>query len=369
MKKIIPALALLLISAMVLASASYAWFSMNNSVTVTGMAVKATVSDNLYITASTAGNDKTADANFTSGTNQTVTGTLQPVSTVSGLAGSFFTTTDAAANGSKATETATVPYTAVPGATFEISSTTYNTYVDYVVELKAVNASETTKYVNLSKVNLLYQGSATTNHAFRVAVFAQKQADTDTTLAAGAVTSAYAAISTTAADTILAPASFAYFTSGKAVKTTTTVDTVSPTVNNAGWSTSIEGGKTLYYKVTIRLWLEGEDTDCFNTKFVGLTDDWQLDLAFTLDSNATPAVAQIGSVVNATNTLTTNKFTAALTNGESAATYQWYNGTTNAAIEGQTSADYTASVAIKAYCKITTTEGNVYYTPVVEYTP
>lgn len=49
MKKIIPALALLLISAMVLASASYAWFSMNTTVTATGMQVKATTADGILI--------------------------------------------------------------------------------------------------------------------------------------------------------------------------------------------------------------------------------------------------------------------------------------------------------------------------------
>jgi len=42
MKKIIPALALLLISAMVLATSSYAWFSMNATVSATGMSIKAT---------------------------------------------------------------------------------------------------------------------------------------------------------------------------------------------------------------------------------------------------------------------------------------------------------------------------------------
>ena len=49
MKKIIPALALLLISAMVLASASYAWFSMNTQVTATGMQVQAKAEGGLLI--------------------------------------------------------------------------------------------------------------------------------------------------------------------------------------------------------------------------------------------------------------------------------------------------------------------------------
>lgn len=58
MKKIIPALALLLISAMVLASASYAWFSMNTSVTATGMQVKAKTSSTLLIDTAIATNSE-----------------------------------------------------------------------------------------------------------------------------------------------------------------------------------------------------------------------------------------------------------------------------------------------------------------------
>jgi hypothetical protein len=45
MKKLIPALALLIISAVVMSTASYAWFSMNTQVTATGMQVKAQVEE------------------------------------------------------------------------------------------------------------------------------------------------------------------------------------------------------------------------------------------------------------------------------------------------------------------------------------
>jgi len=49
MKKIIPALALLLISAMVLATSSYAWFTMNTSVSASGMKVTASAGTGLVI--------------------------------------------------------------------------------------------------------------------------------------------------------------------------------------------------------------------------------------------------------------------------------------------------------------------------------
>ncbi len=49
MKKLIPALALLLISTVMLSVASYAWFSMNTTVSATNMKVTATTSKNLVI--------------------------------------------------------------------------------------------------------------------------------------------------------------------------------------------------------------------------------------------------------------------------------------------------------------------------------
>ena len=49
MKKLIPALCMLLVAAALLGTSTYAWFSMNNTVTATGMNVKATTTDSLAI--------------------------------------------------------------------------------------------------------------------------------------------------------------------------------------------------------------------------------------------------------------------------------------------------------------------------------
>ena len=49
MKKLIPALALLLVSAVMLGTSSFAWFSMNTTVTAGTMEVKAVANANLYI--------------------------------------------------------------------------------------------------------------------------------------------------------------------------------------------------------------------------------------------------------------------------------------------------------------------------------
>ena len=61
MKKLIPALALLLVSAVMLATSSFAWFSMNTTVAVTGMSVTAKVNDNLQIAPSTTAATTKAD--------------------------------------------------------------------------------------------------------------------------------------------------------------------------------------------------------------------------------------------------------------------------------------------------------------------
>lgn len=39
---------------------------------------------------------------------------------------------------------------------------------------------------------------------------------------------------------------------------------------------------TKYYQVTVRLWLEGEDTTCFNEAFLKLNQDWKFNLQFSL---------------------------------------------------------------------------------------
>ena len=54
-RKLIPAVVLLLVSAIMMSTATYAWFSMNNKVAVTGMEVKTKVSSNLLVAADNPG--------------------------------------------------------------------------------------------------------------------------------------------------------------------------------------------------------------------------------------------------------------------------------------------------------------------------
>ena len=364
--KILVAALSLIVAVAVATGTTFAWFSMNNKVTVTGMSVTTTVDSNILIAPSTAGTTKSADSAFTKALNQSVVGVLQPASTVNGT--SFFYTYDAKADGSKNADTAADPYIATTGDTITVNATNYKAYVDYVFELKAMNVSEADRFIRLTKLNLLYDGDNTTNHAFRAAVFSQAES----TPGAGT----YAAFG--AVSSIFAPTSFAYF-NDTAVSSTTEKAAVSPVVNNAGFSITVGAGLTRYYKITVRFWLEGEDTDCFNTKFVPLSKAWTLDLAFELvATDGTAAVALIGSAPNAAATaagavgsvtLTDGK----LTNGETPYTYAWKNAAngnaaTGTAGTGENVHTFTFDASGTYFCEITTTNGNVYRTPNISVT-
>lgn len=375
--KLIPALAMLLVSAILVSTSTYAWFSMNNRVTVTGMQVKATVSDSLLIASSSEGTSKSADSAFTKGINQPVSGILQPVSTISGAKDSFYYTYDAKADGSKATAVAQEPYIAVPKTGTDAykvddgTGTAKDAFKDYVFEIKAINAnSSASKNLILTKLNLLYDGAAVTEHAYRVAIFTQEEATGGT---------AYGELATTtAADAIYAPSGFEYF-NNTAVSSTAQKAAVSPTVNNSTtWAKTVAKQTTSYFKITVRLWLEGEDTDCYTSQFVTLTDSWTLDLAFEL-STTDSSVALIGSAANLALTGTGNTRTAPsgtiasgqALEGEQIVSHQWYKDNLNAlpdtAVDSATSASFTATEAGSYYCVVTTAKGTQYRTDSFDY--
>ena len=348
---------------------------MNNTVTVTGMEIKATVSDSLLIALSSEGQSKADDSTFTKGINQPVRGILQPVSTISGAKDSFYYTYDAKANGSKATDVAQEPYVKVPVAgetnAYKVddgTGTPKDAFKDYVFEIKAINANAgTSKDLILTKLNLLYDGVAVTEHAYRIAIFTQQEA-------AGG----YAALATTtAADAIYANTGFEYF-DNTAVSGTATKAAVSPTVNNATtWKQTVPEQTTKYYKITVRLWLEGEDTDCYTSQFVPLTKEWTLDLKFELQASGS-SVAAIGSVANIAlggsgNTRSVAQPTTGdALEGETFVSYQWYKDNLNvvpdAAVASATTNSFEATEAGTYYCVVTTAKGTQYRTDSFTYT-
>ena len=89
-RKLIPALAMLLVSAVVMSSASFAWFTMNRQVTAQGMNVTVTAPNNLIIKDATLGDETYSGVTTLSASNIV----LVPASTTSGKAGQIYQVAD-----------------------------------------------------------------------------------------------------------------------------------------------------------------------------------------------------------------------------------------------------------------------------------
>ncbi|MCR4726533.1 MAG: hypothetical protein K5753_04870 [Clostridia bacterium] len=307
LRKMIPSILMMLIAAAFVGTSTFAWFSMNRTVTVTGMSVDTRVDDNLKIATTNS------EASYDIALTQNRSGHLRPVSTVNGV--SFFYTGAANVNDSTGAAKAAA-YTAYSEAAtgnpvtnalentnagktnydvafqtaYGIESPTTSTvvygYIDYVFYLRATNVSGAAEDLKLTKLNLLYNGAAiTTEKAWRVAVFAQSTS---------ANTALDTAVSASDLKTILTLSDAANQTAGKAVNATDSVNTV--TYGTAAVIDSIAANATEYNKVTVRLWLEGEDTTCKNDTYASLTNAYTLGLQFHIGGTET-AVTAIGSVV------------------------------------------------------------------------
>lgn len=346
-KRLIPAAGSLLVSAVMLSTSTYAWFTMNKDVSVTGMQMKTVVQGNLLIS------DNNKEAGYTTQQlSQTRAALLEPVSSVNGYDGSFFYTTNALGNGD-AVENVYTPYdedttltngaidlianaasttagthpttsgagkvkvdddfnTAYGAANYAANAGTayYNAYgyVDYVFYLKATGDATDTK-IKMTKLNMLYNGAAIKNPAYgtgdpvvgtnvdkawRAGVYVSEiTGDTGVVAASNAVTGNLKAI--------LTLNGAANQDSGKAVSGATAAPTNLALAYNT-WSeddgsiATVANGATKYFKVTVRVWLEGEDTTCTSKTYAQLTDAWSLDCAFSL-RNSDTAVTNIGSAV------------------------------------------------------------------------
>ena len=279
---------------------------MNTSVTVSGMQVKTKVSNNILIAADTLNSTaKKDDSLFESSLSQEVKGYLEPVSTIN--AENFFYTLNAKANGALATGGAYKAYDPNAAATnnsyanlfsqeygvaknvvsaFKGSEGPADAYVDYVFQLKAV-ATEAA-YLNLSNLYLIDGNPKDASKAYRVAVFTED------------ITSGTATPGVGTKQIIYTESGAANQTSGQAVgaagsaTAAVSYNTYADTTNNTLARISVAGTK--YYKVVVRMWLEGEDTTCYNDMFLPLTNSWSLDLEINLNTANTSAASNITKI-------------------------------------------------------------------------
>ena len=298
--KLIPAIVLLLVSAIMMSTATYAWFSMNNKVTVTGMEVKTKVSSNLLIANDTAGaTSKKDESAFTNTLSQEIKGILEPVSTENAV--NFFYTVDAKADGSKnqsVDSSALIAYdpsaAAVDSAAYmdafseaySVTPSSANTlisgkdravaYVEYSFQLKATNTNSTVQYINLKKLELTYAGGAETSTAHRVAIFFEDitTGSSATAPADGDKKGIYNVTSSANFNDQVVSATDAYSSDASLYATNSQL-------------IEVPQNSVKYYKVTVRLWLEGQDTTCNNDTFMALNDKWTLDIELSLDDTVT----------------------------------------------------------------------------------
>jgi hypothetical protein len=344
-KKLLPAAGSLLISAAMLGTSTYAWFTMNKTVKVEGMEVRTKVGDNLLICTTNM------DADYTSETlSQARKALLEPVSSINGATGTFYYTTNAKANGDAVTDAYTLydetvtPYngaTAPNGYTVNADAKAgknsympaFNTaygqtvdtsgdfgiaygYVDYTFYLKATSSAAGQKVV-MSQCDLDYNGSNledTTSgaklgkvggpdRAWRVGVFATDV--TSTSAGKGIVNTEQLGGTSmvTAANQkgLIALENAVNQTPDQAV--TSTSSAAGTVLNNANTNGVVidtftdAANATRYYKVVVRLWLEGEDNTCTSETYAALTNSYKLDMEFKIvdSGDTTTAVKAISN--------------------------------------------------------------------------
>ena len=345
---------------------------MNKEVEVTGLTLKTKVSSNLLISSTNAAGSYKADQLLEG--RQAL---LEPVSSVNGKTGSFFYTVDAAEDGSKAhaasgtnvygTYSEATPHTAVGEVTINSLAgkykydTTFNGaygidtkgghgsgheydtaygYVDYVFYLKATGNAED-QQIRMTACDLNYSypevGDPATatdpgDNAWRIAVFAHEltaaqggigNTGTEDAVAVGKIDPANVS-GENAKVILMTEDSEGYFTPGKAVVAQDGLGWVnvagaeSPTAASFGEAVledDINAGETKYYKVLIRVWLEGEDKSCNTATYAQLENNWSLDVEFKLVEGDTTDASEA-----AVDTISKNGFTPDITPQQTAVT-------------------------------------------------
>lgn len=324
-KIVIPALGIIAFATAASITGTVAWFTANSRVTIEGMTFKTTVSNNLFVSADTT------EANFGESLTQAKKGILLPTSTVDGI--SYYYTVSAKADGSAvagftaysnaaATGDDAASYADKFSQDYKLTTasagglitgeTGGKAYLDYSFYLKANFVSDSTAYLYMSKCNLLYDASGTpaaiTEKAWRVALFVADATSDGSPAACNTVSDADTAKLVTVSEdtnanlkTILAPSG---------AENQTVVSTKDQGINGTAANAKADVQKqdssaivftstapqTKYFKLVVRLWLEGEDKTCTVDTFKLLTNDYKLDLAFETATTNTGAVAVIGSV-------------------------------------------------------------------------
>lgn len=254
MKKLIPAVAMLLVSVVTMSTASFAWFSLSRQVTAQGMNVTVTAPTNLLIKLNGA-EDTTYGAVATDSTTA-ASGKLVPASTVDAKA--FFIV-----------DTANTPDSGInkdtgalaSGATLIAGTDAEGAYIDFVYVIK--NQGDAEVEVGVKSITVTKNSSDTdVNHDVKPVRVAVKKADSNWILFAPVS----GAVNQTPGQAISAQAG---------TKGEVTYADISTDYSETVATLASDGTAT----ITIRVWYEGEDTACTNTKGANLIFDVEVVLA------------------------------------------------------------------------------------------
>lgn len=295
-RKIVPALALLIVSAVLMTTATFAWFSMNTRVTATGMQMGTEAGDNVLIANNTSKTKETALGNFKNALVLPVAkANLRPVSSVDGANFYFVDAFQVAGNGAAVAPSGYNPYTKYDTSDAEklaASQTAFENnyrkagikpYVEYAFQVMATNAEGAAADLVIDSIALTYNGSTNVQKAFRVAVFADEFTGSEVT--------------TETLVTILSQSGAGNHTPNSAVSGVNATSAVQKPGAATKIATAIPEGETHFYRVVVRVWLEGEDTTCTNATFADLDDTWSLDLGISFADGSHSAQTTLSSTV------------------------------------------------------------------------
>ena len=349
-RKIVPALALLIVSAVLMTTATFAWFSMNTRVTATGMQMGTEAGDNVLIANNTSKTKETALGNFKNTLVLPVAkANLRPVSSVDGANFYFVDAFQVAGNGAAVAPSGYNPYTKYDTSDAEklaASQTAFENnyrkagikpYVEYAFQVMATKAEGAAADLVIDSIALTYNGSTNVQKAFRVAVFADEFTGTEVT--------------TETLVTILSQSGAANHTPNSAVSGVNATSAVQKPGAATKIATAIPEGETHFYRVVVRVWLEGEDTTCTNATFADLDDTWSLDLGISFADGSHSAQTTLSSTVR--NVVLPAGYTIGTTPVavDAALYYPIMNGDAMVAVEGMTNTylfTTTASGAVTA---------------------
>ena len=289
-RKFVTAVALLAVSAVLMTTATLAWFSMNSRVTATGMQMTTEAGDNVLIAAK---NTTAQEADLTkflpSLVSNAAATNLRPVSTVNGANFYYVKGLQVSGSGAASVPAGVDPYVAYDSTNLAAFKNNYRTtddvkgYVEFAFQVMATNAEGTTaKDLIIDTLDLTYSGAPATQKAFRVAVFAD-EFDTN------------GSVSTETLVTILRPSGATYTTPNKAVSGVNAKDDIPMLDKATTIAAAVPAGETKFYRIVLRVWLEGEDTTCTNKVFAALDETWSLDLGISFAGDSRVAKTQLNT--------------------------------------------------------------------------